>query len=249
MRKPLLVGNWKMNLALDEAKALAQASSELAAQFSDRVDVGIAPATPFLGALAGLNPALRVYGQNIAAYKSGAYTGEAAAGMLRDLGCYGALVGHSERRAIFRESDQDTAMKTALARRAGLGVILCVGETLEQREAGNAFEVVEEQLLAGLSELDNHQELVIAYEPVWAIGTGKTASADDAQAVHTHLRAVLAQRFGDEAAPEIRIQYGGSANPSNAADLLAQPDIDGLLIGGASLKADSFKAMIEAAAS
>lgn len=250
MRTPLLVGNWKMNLRLAEARALATVCAQLADTWRGTVEVGIAPPTAFLAAMAegATGSALRLCAQNLSPEEAGAYTGETAASMLTDLSCWGSLVGHSERRHLFGETDEETGRKVARARAHGLRVILCVGETLEERSSESTLSVVERQLLSGVAALDSAEGLVVAYEPVWAIGTGRTASAADAQEVHAFLRSVFATRFGPDAASALRIQYGGSAKPSNAAELLAQPDVDGLLIGGASLDAESFSAMVRAAA-
>ncbi len=187
--------------------------------------------------------------QNVYWEESGAYTGEISAGMLKSCGVTYVIIGHSERRQYFGETDETVNKRVKATLAAGLKAIVCVGETLEQREGGSTNEVVEEQLsgaLAGLTAEDL-QNTVIAYEPVWAIGTGKTATPQQAQDVHAHLRAVIEKQFGVEAAEEIRIQYGGSVKPENAESLLGQADIDGALVGGACLKAETFLPIIQSA--
>lgn len=248
MRTPLIVGNWKMNTTRGDAHALATACAELAASHRS-VEVGIAPPAIWLESLVAAHTAspLRVFGQNVGEVESGARTGEIAPTMLREAGASGTLIGHSERRTLQGETDALIATKVELATSLGLHVILCVGETLDEREAEQTFEVVERQLTVALAGVDSLDRIDIAYEPVWAIGTGRTATPDQAQDVHARIRALLADRFDAEAAASTRIQYGGSVKPANAADLLAMPDIDGALVGGASLKADSFAAIIEAA--
>lgn len=248
MRTPLIVGNWKMNTTRSDAHALAAACAELAASHR-AVEVGIAPPAIWLEALVASHTAspLRVFGQNVGEVEAGARTGEIAAPMLREAGASGTLLGHSERRTIQGETDDLIATKVALATSLGLHLILCIGETLAEREAEQTIEVVDRQLRVGLGQVDSLDGIDIAYEPVWAIGTGLTATPDQAQDVHAHIRQALAERFGADAAASTRIQYGGSVKPSNAADLLAMPDIDGALVGGASLKPDSFAAIVEAA--
>jgi triosephosphate isomerase len=180
---------------------------------------------------------------------NGAYTGEVSASMLRDLGCKYVVLGHSERRHILGESNQDVNRKVLAALKAGLSPIVCVGETLQQREAGQTTDVVWEQFFGSLAGVSSKQmkQVVIAYEPVWAIGTGKTASPEQAEAVHADLRRILEIRYNAETAQAVRIQYGGSVKADNAAELLSQENIDGALVGGASLKADSFLAILAAA--
>lgn len=241
-----------MNMERSSAVELALAVARGAASL-DRVDVGICPAfvhiDPVAQALRGAALQLAVGGQDLWHEPSGAFTGEVSAGMLLDAGASLVIVGHSERRHIIGESDELIGRKAAAALSAGLTCIVCIGETEQQRTAGQTDAVNERQLRAALADIDtNHLEnLVIAYEPVWAIGTGKTATPDDAQAAHAAARAVLADLLGDAAAQRTRIQYGGSMKPANAAELMACPDIDGGLIGGASLKADDFLAICQAA--
>lgn len=247
-RRFAIVGNWKMNLGLEDARALARAVGELAAAHPS-VDVGVAPAAPWLlpvsDAAAGR---CAVYAQNVSQHEKGAFTGEWSTGMLQSGGIGGTLVGHSERRTHFGEGDVVIGEKVRRALGAGLQTILCFGETLEQREAGKTWDVVSTQLSAGLEGVEDVSTLVLAYEPVWAIGTGKTATPEQAQEVHAQIRAWLRERFDDATAATLRVQYGGSVKPANAAELLAMPDIDGALVGGASLKAETFGPIVEAAA-
>ncbi len=192
---------------------------------------------------------LGVGAQDVSEHDNGAYTGEISTAMLTELGCRYVVLGHSERRQYHGETNAYINKKIHKALAAGLIVIYCIGETLEQREAGQLEEVLRTQVTEGLAGLSAEQVagLVIAYEPVWAIGTGKTASAADAQAAHAYIRSVVGKSFGGDAAQAVRIQYGGSVKPGNAAELMEQPDIDGALVGGASLKAESFAAIIRAA--
>ena len=247
----LIAGNWKMNgsLAANEA-LLAAVASGLSPQTAAEVAVCVpAPFWAQFRALAQQHPALQAVAlgaQDVSAHASGAYTGELSAAMLKDFGCRYAIVGHSERRQYHGETDAVVAAKAQQALAHGITPIVCLGETLEQREAGQTFEVVKRQL-AAVIHLNGHciSEIVLAYEPVWAIGTGKTASSEQAQEVHARLREQL--RAATEQAARIKILYGGSMNAGNAAALLAQSDIDGGLIGGASLKAADFLAIIGAA--
>lgn len=251
-RTYFVAGNWKMNLLQDEARALVRgllpALRDLAA-----VRVGIAPTFTALAAahdLIGEAPLL-LGAQNCHARPNGAFTGEIAAPMLADAGCDFVILGHSERRQYFGETDAGVNAKLHAAIAAGLHVIVCIGETEAEREGGRTAAVVDAQVkgcLAGLKADVAVAHLTIAYEPVWAIGTGRTATPEMAQEVHAQVRTLLAAQFGADAAQAIAIQYGGSMNAANAAELLAQPDIDGGLIGGASLKADSFLAICTAAA-
>lgn len=250
MRRKLVVGNWKMN---GSRAANATLLSGIVAGL-DGSDAGAACAVcvpaPYLAqceaALGGA--ALGWGGQDVSAHASGAYTGEVSAAMLADFACRYVIVGHSERRAYHAESDELVAQKAVAALGAGLTPIVCVGETLAEREAGQTEAVVSRQLQAVLSLLSGAQvtQLVLAYEPVWAIGTGKTATPQMAQDVHAHLRAQLKQKDA-AAADTVQILYGGSMKPDNAPELMAQPDIDGGLIGGAALKAADFLAIIDAA--
>ena len=252
MRSALVVGNWKMNGETAANHTLVGALVEsIAQQPISGVGIGICPPSVYLDAVGQQlqGSAIVLGAQNLSEHDSGAYTGEVSAPMLKDLGCSVVIVGHSERRSLFHESDAQVAAKTASALRAGLTPIVCVGETLAQRDSGKALDVVTSQLKAAVSTLDadEFERLVVAYEPVWAIGTGKTASPEQAQEVHAHIRAVLEELAGT-LGQNVRLLYGGSVNAANAAELFAKPDIDGGLIGGASLKADDFLAICRAAA-
>ncbi|MEL7311520.1 MAG: triose-phosphate isomerase [Pseudomonadota bacterium] len=248
MRRILIAGNWKMNCLGTDAIALADGVS---AGADPGVDWLVCPPDVYLGEVAkrlsGSN--VQVGAQNVSEYDFGAYTGESAAGMLADVGCSFVIVGHSERRALFGETDKDVGAKAARAVIHGLAPVVCVGETLEQREAGETERVVIGQLeaVAGALGVAGMQQMVVAYEPVWAIGTGLTATPEQAQEVHAVLRSTLRAHDG-ALAETTRILYGGSMKPANAASLLAMPDVDGGLIGGASLKVDDFLAIGQAAA-
>ncbi|MDY6943756.1 MAG: triose-phosphate isomerase [Pseudomonadota bacterium] len=249
MRKPLVAGNWKMNGSRAENQQLVSAIHAGAAKISD-VDLLVCPPFVYLTQIAEqlAGSKISLGAQNVADQPSGAFTGEVSASMLREAGCSYAIVGHSERRHIYGESDELVAARASQAVQQGLTPILCVGETLAERESGVTEQVIERQLsvvkvLAGMTIF---QDLVIAYEPVWAIGTGQTATPEQAQSVHSYIREWVGG--GDEAlAATIRILYGGSVKSDNAAELFHMPDIDGGLIGGASLQADSFLAIAEAA--
>lgn len=248
MKRKLIAGNWKMNGGLAANEALVRAIvGGLQAQAS--CDIAVAVPAPYLAQVQALTAGTPVAlgAQDVSAHESGAFTGEVSAGMLRDFGVRYALVGHSERRQYHGESDAVVAAKAQRALAAGITPVVCVGETLAEREAGQTEQVVRRQL-AAVIHVNGHciSEIVVAYEPVWAIGTGRTATPEQAQAVHAVLRAQLAA--ATEHAARMRILYGGSMNAANAADLLAQPDIDGGLIGGASLKAPDFLQIIAAAA-
>jgi len=250
LRTPVIAGNWKMNLLPAGAKALVEALIPLTEGAACKV-VLCAPYIDLptvLEATAGTN--LKVGAQNCHWAESGAFTGEIAAVMLKDIGVEYVLTGHSERRTLFGDTDVTVAKRTRAALDAGLKVILCVGEYLEQRKQGITVEVVRLQTkiaLAGVSAEDLARRVVIAYEPVWAIGTGLTATAEQANEVNKAIRDLLAELYGQDVAGRTVIQYGGSMNAANAAELLAQPDVDGGLIGGASLKANDFAAIVAAA--
>ena len=245
--KKLIAGNWKMNGSLAANEALLRELLQGLGQ--PRCDVAVAVPSVYVAQVQGLlqGSAVQLGVQDVSAHDAGAYTGEVAASMLRDLGVRYALVGHSERRQYHGETDALVAAKAQKALNAGITPIVCVGETLAQREAGETEAVVKRQLAAVIHAVGHCiTELVVAYEPVWAIGTGKTATPEMAQAVHAVLRAQLSHASA-EAAGRVRILYGGSMNAANAAQLLAQPDIDGGLVGGASLKAPDFLQIIAAA--
>ncbi len=250
MRDFLVAGNWKMNGSTASSKELV-AGIVAGAPQSDSAKVLICPPFPYLAAVARQISGSRVLlgAQNVSEHESGAFTGEVAPAMLRDIGCEYVIVGHSERRALYGETSFAVAAKFKAALDAGLKPILCVGETLEQRESGGTESVVEVQLGAVIDKVGiaGFRSAVVAYEPVWAIGTGVTASPEQAQDVHRHIRGVMAGHDA-EVAESIQILYGGSMKGENAAGLLAMPDIDGGLIGGASLKAGDFLAIAAAAA-
>ena len=252
MRKNIVAGNWKMNTTVPEgielAKAVVARSAEVPAE------VKLIVATPYThlcpvaevvkGTVVGLSA------ENCADHAKGAYTGEVSADMLVSAGCEYTILGHSERRQYYGETDEKLVEKTKLALGAGLKVILCVGENLEEREAGKHFDVCEAQIKNVLYNFtaEDMKNIIVAYEPVWAIGTGKTATAEQAEKIHAFIRKVVCEKFGAQVADDLTILYGGSCKPSNAKELFAEKDIDGGLIGGAALKADSFAAIIAAAA-
>jgi triosephosphate isomerase len=248
-RRKIVAGNWKMNLDRAKARELAAAVAARRGEAAD-VDLVLCPPAVYLetvgNAIAASDVALGA--QNAHAMAGGAYTGEVADPMLIDLGCRFVILGHSERRTLCGETDAIVNAKTKAALDAGLVPIVCVGETLEEREAGRTQAVVTTQIrdsLAGVSAADL-ERIVVAYEPVWAIGTGKVATPQQAQEVHALIRGLLAGLASPAVAAKIRIQYGGSVKPDNAADLASQPDIDGALVGGASLKADDFLGIAKA---
>jgi triosephosphate isomerase len=250
MRKPIVAGNWKMNKTVAEARDLVR---EILVELENFQGVDVVVCPPFT-ALAAVSETLggaqiHLGAQNMHWEKSGAYTGEVSAPMLRELFCHFVILGHSERRAYFQESDDVVNRKVKAALNGNVTPIVCVGETLEERESGDTERVVERQArgsLAGLSESELGK-IVLAYEPVWAIGTGRTASPEQAQDVHALIREVLGNMGGRDVAEAVRIQYGGSVKADNAGDLFRQPDIDGGLIGGASLDPRSFVKIVQAA--
>ena len=246
-RLPLIAGNWKMYKTETEAAAAARLLDDLIAGVAD-VDVMIAP--PFT-ALSAVNEALQdspiaTGAQNVHWESEGAFTGEIAPGMLKTIGCRYVIVGHSERRQLFGESDQNVNRKIKATLNAELIPVLCIGETEAEREAEQTFSVLDKQVRLGLEgvSLKMPHDLVIAYEPVWAIGTGKTATADQAQAVHASIRDLLNQLYGPALAEAMRILYGGSVKPNNIAELIRMTDIDGALVGGASLEPETFARII-----
>lgn len=247
-RKTLIAANWKMHKTIAEAVAFVESLQREAGDFDDR-EVIIAP--PYT-ALAAVRNALwrkdfKLAAQNFHWEEKGAFTGEVSGAMLKDAGCDGVILGHSERRQLFGETDEVVRKKLATALRGGLLPILCVGEVLEEREGGRTFTVVGTQLgqaLQGLSR-DQARQLAIAYEPVWAIGTGRTATPEQAQEVHAFIRERCAAICDKTVANSIRIMYGGSVKPDNVDSLMAQPDIDGMLVGGASLEVGSFKRIVQ----
>jgi triosephosphate isomerase len=247
-RRPLIAGNWKMNLAPREAAAVARAVAAGVAGREPAADLVLAPtalALPAVVAALGEAP-IGVAGQNLHEQAAGAFTGEISGPMLRAAGAGWVLLGHSERRQLFGETDAGVAAKAKAALAAGLLPIVCVGETLVEREAGRTLDVVRGQLDRGLVglEAESLALLTLAYEPVWAIGTGRVATAAQAQEVHGAIREHLRARFGQSLAAGLRILYGGSVKPDNVQELLALPDVDGVLVGGASLQAASFLALV-----
>lgn len=248
-RTCIIAGNWKMFKTIPEAEAFTQELLK-GGDFSG-VEVVLCPPFPALWAVsqATSGTPVRVAAQNLFWEDQGAYTGEVSAPMLREAGCRYVIIGHSERRQYFGETDETVNRKVRAAVRHGLTPIICVGERLAEREEGETFKVVERQVNGAFEGIEEAVAAgaVIAYEPVWAIGTGRTALPEDAQAVNSFIRGVLAGLYSQASAERVRIQYGGSVTPENAASLLAQPDIDGALVGGASLKVASFTAIIDAA--
>ena len=247
MRRPLIAGNWKMNLNRAEGVALA---TELAGAANDRpaVDLAVCPPAVYLEAVAAAarGSRLGVGAQNMHFEASGAFTGELSAAMLLDVGCRYVILGHSERRHIFGETDAQVGRKTVAALKAGLLPIVCVGELLSERESGSTGQVIATQIAGALADVSAEQmgQVVVAYEPVWAIGTGKVATPEQAEEVHRDLRKWLASRYNPTIADGVRILYGGSVKASNAAELLSQPNVDGALVGGASLKAAEFLGIV-----
>jgi triosephosphate isomerase len=254
MRTPIVGGNWKMNTTAATARALAGAVADAAENLAPRCQVALFPPFVYLRETAELLRArsspLLLGAQDVYFEPDGAFTGEVSTNMLKDCGVSIVLAGHSERRHVLGETDEIVNRKTLAVLNAGLSCILCIGETLAQREQGRTDDVNRRQAAAGLRGVSPEQmsRVVIAYEPVWAIGTGRTATPADAQNAHARIRALLSELYGPAIADATRIQYGGSVKGSNAAELCAQPDIDGGLIGGASLKPDEFLAIVRAAA-
>ena len=249
-RTPIIGGNWKMYTDLESGMLLAGEVADAVVAY-DCCDVVVYPPFPYLQAIDSVlnQSSLGLGAQDIWFEESGAFTGEVSGKMLCELGVTSVLVGHSERRHILGESDVLVAKKATTVLKHGIQLVLCVGETLEQREAGNTMDVVFGQLRSGLDSIDGSKmsDVVVAYEPVWAIGTGKTASPEDAQHVHNGIRELIVELYDEDIANNLRIQYGGSVNPDNASALFACPDIDGALVGGAALSSDSFSAIVMAA--
>ena len=247
-RKLIIAGNWKMNKTVAEALSLVQ---DLKIELANIMAVDIVVCPPFTAlsevakAVRGSN--IRLGAQNMSEHGPGAYTGEISAGMLKEFGVRYVILGHSERRQYQKESDELISKKARAAHAASLEPIVCVGETLEEREAGQMKKVLETQVSESLTGLEKKEmaETIIAYEPVWAIGTGKTATTEQAQEAHAFIRGLLVQLYDDVTARRVRIQYGGSVKPSNASELMNQPDVDGALVGGASLEAQSFAEIVK----
>lgn len=250
MRKNIVAGNWKMNTTLQEGLELAKGLD--AALKGKAINCDVVIGTPFthLASIAAAidTTTVGVAAENCADKNSGAYTGEVSAAMVASTGAKYVILGHSERRAYYHETAEILKEKVLLALANGLTPIFCIGEVLEEREAGKHFEVVDAQIAGSLFDLsaEDFGKLVLAYEPVWAIGTGKTASADQAQEIHAHIRQTIATKYGQVVADDCSILYGGSCNGANAKELFANPDVDGGLIGGASLAVDKFMPIIEA---
>ena len=251
MRHPLIAGNWKMNLFHAEAVELAAGIAQGASEAPQGVEIALFPPSIYLKAVAAAidGSPVRLGGQNMYHQDNGAFTGEISAAMLGDVGCQFVILGHSERRHILGENDESVNRKAKKALGAALTPIICVGELLEERERGETDQVIKRQIDSSLADLsaDQFRRLVIAYEPVWAIGTGQVATPEQAEKVHVDLRKLLEDRYNAEVAESVQILYGGSVKPENAATLLGQPNIDGALVGGASLKADDFLAIVAAA--
>ncbi len=252
MRRFLIAGNWKMNTNSESAKSLASDVAAGAGNHTEKVCVLLCPPFPYLAlakeAVNGTD--VKIGAQDVYFESPGAFTGEVSVDMLSDVGCFATIIGHSERRHVLGEDDVTINKKVKAALAGGLGAVLCVGELLEERDAGNTETVLDTQMAGGLVDITSEQmeKIVIAYEPVWAIGTGKVATPDQAESVHAHLRNWLESRYNSDVAESTRILYGGSVKANNARTLLEQQNVDGALVGGASLKADSFVPIIEAAA-
>jgi triosephosphate isomerase len=248
MRRPIIAGNWKMNKTIGEAVELVKALKAKVADVTD-VEVIVAPTFTALSAVADIikGSNIKLSAQDMHWEKNGAFTGEISPLMLKDVGCQYVIIGHSERRMYFGETNETVNKKVKAAHEYSLKPIMCVGEKLEEREAGIMKDVVKDHVVNGLAGLTEEQALatVIAYEPVWAIGTGKTATPEQAQEVHQFIRELLADMYSPVVADVVLIQYGGSAKPDNIAQLMSQPDIDGGLIGGASLDPESFTKIVK----
>lgn len=247
MRTPLIAGNWKMYLGPQESAALAQAVVASSTNLDDR-EVMVAPSCTSLMAVADIvkTSGVHLASQNVCWEEKGAYTGESSPGVLEEIGCSMVIIGHSERRHIFGEDDHMINQRVSGALQFDLIPILCIGETLDEREEGITFQVLEKQIRGGLEGVSSEDaaKVVLAYEPVWAIGTGKTASPEQAQEAHEFVRQMFAALYDKNLAEQIRILYGGSVKPANVDDLMAKKDIDGALVGGAALKIDSFERII-----
>jgi len=249
MRRKIIAGNWKMNNNLNGTIDLISSLAK-SLNSSENCDIIVCPPFTSLSEANSQikNTAIKLGAQNMYFENEGAYTGEISAQMLKSVGCEFVILGHSERRAIFNESDSLINMKIKKAISSGLKPIFCVGESLEQREKGVTKDIIKMQVTEGLKDISSEeiQTLIIAYEPVWAIGTGKNATPEQAQEVHQFIRSLIKEKYSEEIADNMIIQYGGSVKPNNAKELLSQKDIDGALVGGASLKADSFLGIIRA---
>ena len=252
MRIPIVAGNWKMNMCSADSVALARSIRQ---ELTDPggVEVVVCPVSTVLNAVSDAldDSSISVSGQNCYHAENGAFTGELSPQMLHDAGCTWTILGHSERRHIFGETNALLNQKIKFALSSGLNVMFCIGETLEERESGTMNDVLQQQIGEGLAELNENamEHVVIAYEPVWAIGTGLTATSEQAEEAHAFVRSVVQDKFSGTVAESLRIQYGGSVKPDNTVELMSQPNVDGALVGGASLDAESFVAIVRAAQS
>jgi triosephosphate isomerase len=248
MRKPLMIGNWKMNKTISEAVSIVKSLKNAVVDVTD-VEILLCPAFTALHAVntevKGSN--INVGAQNLFWESKGAFTGEISPAMIKDAGCSYVLIGHSERRQYFGETNETVHKKVKGALAIGLIPVVCIGETIKEREENVTFNVIEKQIKEGITGFTHEQavSIVIAYEPVWAIGTGKTATSEQAQKVHVFVRKIYANMYKEEVADKVRILYGGSVNPGNVSNLMEQPDIDGALVGGASLESESFAKLIK----
>lgn len=250
MRKKVIAGNWKMNNDLSESQNLVSGIINGLGK-DDKCDVIVCPPFTFLSEVHTLikDTPVKLGAQNMHYEDSGAFTGEISNSMLKSVGCEYVILGHSERRTIFGENDEMINKKILKALQSGLKVIFCIGESLAQREEGVTYNIIKAQVIKGMENVsaEDLKNLIVAYEPIWAIGTGKTASPEQAQEVHSFIRNLIKEIYSAESAENLIIQYGGSVKPENASTLLSQPDIDGALVGGACLKADSFLSIIASA--
>ena len=250
MRTPIIAGNWKLNKTISEAVELTTQLTDLVAA-TNSVEIVVAPPFTALYAVSNVikDSNIELAAQDVYWEDRGAYTGEVSVPMLKDAGCDYVIIGHSERRQFFNETNESVNQKVKAVLSHGLKPIICVGEQLEDREAGNTEFVIQDHVTGGVANLSSDAILscIIAYEPVWAIGTGKTATPEQAQEVHNYIRNLLKETYSDEIASQVRIQYGGSVKPENATELLTQPDVDGALVGGASLQAESFAQIVKSA--
>lgn len=250
MRTPIIAGNWKLNKTIPEAVELTSELKGLVAA-TNNVDIVVAPPFTALDAVSKVisDTNIALAAQDVYWEDSGAYTGEVSGAMLKDAGCEYVIVGHSERRQYFNETNESVNQKVKTVLSHGLKPIICVGEQLDDREAGRTEVVIDDHVSGAVKNIasDAFSSCIIAYEPVWAIGTGKTATPEQAQEVHNYIRTLLKETYSDEIAAQVRIQYGGSVKPENAAELMAKPDVDGALVGGASLQAESFAQIVKSA--